>query len=198
MNEIELNRDFMLELGRRLWQRGLVAGGDGNISCRLSDGRFLITRSGVSKGFMTPADLLLVDGEGRVLEGEGRPSMETGMHLAIYAARPDAGAVVHAHPPLATAFVLAGRELNENAPDEVKLQLGWVAVAEYGEAGSPRLARNAAAAATGADTVLLQRHGAVTLGTDLIHALYRMEALEQAAKMMLAARLLGQPPAQRP
>ena len=103
--------------------------------------------------------------------------------------------MVHAHPPLATAFALTGQDMERNAPDEVKLQLGRVAMAEYGAAGSPELAENAAAAAPGAGAVLLRRHGALTLGRDLEQALFRMEALEQAAKMLLAARLLTLSPA---
>ena len=171
----------IVEAGRRLWLRGLVAASDGNISCRLTDGTFLITPSGAAKGFLEPRDLLLLDEEGRVLEGGGRPSMETAMHLAVYRARPDINALVHAHPPLATAFTLAGRDM----------KLGAIAVAGYGEAGSGELARNAAAAAlSGANALLLSRHGALTAGEDPLRALFRMEALEQAARTMLAARLL--------
>ena len=181
----------IVEAGRRLWLRGLVAASDGNISCRLTDGTFLITPSGAAKGFLEPRDLLLLDEEGRVLEGGGRPSMETAMHLAVYRARPDINALVHAHPPLATAFTLAGQDMNEDAPDEVKLQLGAIAVAGYGEAGSTELAQNVAKAAlSGANALLLSRHGALTAGDDPLRALFRMEALEQAARTMLAARLL--------
>ncbi|MBR5428902.1 MAG: class II aldolase/adducin family protein [Firmicutes bacterium] len=189
--DTEQARELLIEAGRRLWLRGLVAASDGNLSCRLPDGRFLITRSGVSKGYLSAGDLLLVDGSGRVVAGTGRPSIETGLHLAVYRARPEAQALVHAHPPLATAYALTGQDLNREAPDEVRLQLGRVALADYGEAGSAELAANAAAAAaTGANAVLLRRHGALTLGNGPEQALFRMEALEQAAKMMLAARLL--------
>lgn len=181
----------IVEAGRRLWQRGLVAASDGNISCRLGEEAVLITPSGAAKGFLHPEDLLLLDDEGRVLAGAGRPSMETAMHLAVYRQRPDVQALVHAHPPLATAFALAGQDMNAGAPDEVKLQLGQIVLAEYGEAGSGTLAQNAAAAAkSGACAVLLARHGALTLGESIMQALFRMEALEQAAKMLLAARLL--------
>ena len=184
-------RALIVEAGRRLWQRGLVAASDGNISCRLDDKTFLITPSGVAKGFLSEDDILVVDAEGRVLKGEAKPSIETGMHLAVYRARPEVNALVHAHPPLTTAFTLTDRDMNEDAPDEVKLQLGRIVKAKYGEAGSVELAQNVAeAAATGADAVLLSRHGALTTGTDPLRALFRMESLEQAAKTMLAARLL--------
>ena len=184
-------RALIVEAGRRLWQRGLVAASDGNISCRLDDGTFLITPSGVAKGFLSEDDILVVDAEGRVLSGQAKPSIETGMHLAVYRVRPEVEALVHAHPPLTTAFTLTERDMNEDAPDEVKLQLGRIVKAKYGEAGSAELAQNVAeAAATGADAVLLSRHGALTTGADPLRALFRMESLEQAAKTRLAARLL--------
>ena len=184
-------RALIVEAGRRLWQRGLVAASDGNISCRLDDGTFLITPSGVAKGFLSEDEILVVDAEGRVLSGEAKPSIETGMHLAVYQVRPEVNALVHAHPPLTVAFTLTERDMNEDAPDEVKLQLGRIVKAKYGEAGSKELAQNVAeAAATGADAVLLSRHGALTTGADPLRALFRMESLEQAAKTMLAARLL--------
>ena len=184
-------RALIVEAGRRLWQRGLVAASDGNISCRLDDGTFLITPSGVAKGFLSEDDILVVDAEGRVLSGQAKPSIETGMHLAVYRVRPEVEALVHAHPPLTTAFTLTERDMNEDAPDEVKLQLGRIVRAKYGEAGSAELAQNVAeAAAGGADAVLLSRHGALTTGADPLRALFRMESLEQAAKTMLAARLL--------
>ena len=187
----EQAKEQIVEAGRRLWLRGLVAASDGNISCRLADGTFLITPSGVAKGFLQPDDLLQVDAAGSVLAGTGRPSIETALHLAVYKVRPEVQALVHAHPPLTTAFTLTGRDMNEDAPDEVKLQLGRIAVAEYGEAGSLTLAQNVAKAAqSGANAILLSRHGALTAGDDPLRALFRMEALEQAARTMLAARLL--------
>ena len=185
-------KEQIMEAGRRLWLRGLVAANDGNISCRVAGG-YLITASGRSKGFLQPQDILLLDGEGRVCDGNpAPPSIETGLHLALYQARPEVGAVVHAHPPAATAFALAGTDINLNAPDEVKLQLGRVALIPHGEAGSPELARNAAQALAAPDlgAGLLLRHGAVALGQDIMKALFRLEALEQAARIMLAARLL--------
>ena len=188
---LEEAKEQIVEAGRRLWLRGLVAASDGNISCRLTDGTFLITPSGVAKGFLSADDLLQVDAAGSVLAGTGRPSIETALHLAVYRARPDIQALVHAHPPLTTAFTLTGQDMNDDAPDEVKLQLGSIAAAAYGEAGSAELAQNVAKAArSGANAVLLSRHGALTAGDGVMKALFRMEALEQAAKTMLAARLL--------
>ena len=184
-------RALIVEAGRRLWQRGLVAASDGNISCRLGENIFLITPSGVAKGFLSEDDILVVDAAGQVLSGNAKPSIETGMHLAVYRVRPEVNALVHAHPPLTTAFTLTERDMNEDAPDEVKLQLGRIVKAKYGEAGSAELAQNVAeAAASGADAVLLSRHGALTTGADPLRAQFRMESLEQAAKTMLAARLL--------
>ena len=191
MKALNILKEEIIEAGRRLYQRGLVAANDGNLSCRLPDGSFFITASGVSKGFLQPEDLLLVDAAGHPLfAGAQRPSIETGMHLAVYAACPKAAAIIHAHPPFATAFALAGLDMNENAPDEVRLQLGRVPTFAYGEAGSPELARHVAEGITGHCCGLLARHGAITLGDSVGQALFRMEALEHAARIMVYARQL--------
>lgn len=188
-------KEQLAEAGSRLYTGGLIAASDGNLSCRLPDGTFLVTRSGVAKGFLSPGDILHLDAAGAVMpEKHGalpRASIETELHLAIYRACPDVQAVVHAHPPFATAFALTGADLNADAPDEVRLQLGMVVTAAYAPAGTPALAENAAAAIreSGA-AALLARHGAVSVGRSVEQALFRMEALEHAAKISAASRLL--------
>lgn len=179
----------LLEAGRRLYARGMVAANDGNLSCRVEQG-FLITASGVSKGFLQPADILLLDAAGTVIAGTGRPSSETALHLAIYAARPEVGAVVHAHPPYATAFALAGQTLAESGLDEVRMQLGEVPLIPHAAPGSLDLARAVARGLGGGKAALLARHGAVTVGAAPEQALYRMEALEQAAAIIWLAKQL--------
>ncbi len=180
----------VVEAGRRLWLRGMVAANDGNISIRLGGGRFLSTPTGRSKGFLEPHDLVLTDGEGRVLR-DGRPTSELGMHLAIYRARPDAGAVVHAHPPAATAFAAAGLALEDCLLAEAALVLGKVPVVPFEAPGSDDLARRAAEQARQCDVFLLGNHGAVALGQDLQEAYFKMETLEHAATVALHVRQLG-------
>ncbi len=180
----------IIAIGRLLSQRGMVAANDGNISCRVPGG-FLITRSGVAKGRMCEADILLLDAAGQPLsDGPGRPSSETAMHLAIYQSRPHTGAIIHAHPPFATAFALAEEDLNQAQLEELRIQLGTVAMIPYAPAGTPQLAANAAAALSDKRAGLLLRHGAITAGADLEQALFRIEALEQAAKIVWLSRAL--------
>ena len=111
--DIESAREEIVRVGHRLWQRGLVGGAEGNVSVRLDASRILTTPSGACKGFLAPGDLLVTDPDGGVLSGAGRPSSELRMHLRIYRLRPDVGAVVHAHPPTATGFAIAGRALDD-------------------------------------------------------------------------------------
>lgn len=177
----------------RLHQRGLLAGGEGNLSCRLPDGTLLVTASGADKGALAPDDLVRVDLEGRVVQGAPgyRPSSEVGMHLALYAARPEVGAVVHAHPPVATGFATAGETVPDDILPEVPALLGPVALVPYARPGTPALAAAMAPYASAHDAFLLANHGATTVGGTLRQALLRMESLEQAARILLAARLAG-------
>ena len=165
-----------------LYQRGYVASNDGNLSLRLEDGRFLITPSGVSKGRITPEMLVVCDGEGHVLEGNRHPSSEAPMHWAVYAARPDVGAVVHAHPAAATAFAACRRPLDVPYLTEVVSGLG--PTPEVPESILPFVADH--------NGVLLANHGALTWGSDLWSAFDRMEQLEHTAKIYLNIALLGE------
>ena len=183
-------KHLIVEAGRRLWQRGMVGANDGNISCRIPGG-YLITRSGVSKGFMNEADILLLDEHGQAIgDDPGHPSSETAMHLGIYQARPHTGAIVHAHPPYATAFALAGVDINQAQLEELRIQLGQVAMIAYAPAGTAELAQAASAAMADKRAGLLLRHGAIAAGADLNEAFYRIEALEQAAKIIWLSRQL--------
>ena len=142
MDENALRR-AVCETGRLLWERGLIAGSDGNLSARLADGAVLLTPSGASKGGLTPEALVVLDADGAPLRGAGKPSSEWRMHLAIYRARPEVGAVVHAHPPCATAFAAAGRVLPLLLPEAV-LTLRRIGVAPYALPSSQALADGAA------------------------------------------------------
>lgn len=176
---------------RRLYERGLIAGPDGNVSVRLSDGSILVTPSGMSKGIVTAEDLVVVDMEGRELEGSRSPSSELRMHLRIYQRRPDARAVVHAHPPTATGFAVAGESFMAPVLPEVILQMGAVPLVPYATPGTDALADALEPYLARHDAVLLANHGATTLGRTLTEAHHRMESLEHAARILLAARAVG-------
>ena len=195
-SEASLRADIV-EIGRRLYARGYVASNDGNISARLEASRVLMTPAGVSKGFMTPDMMVVTDLEGRVVArgagGEaGRgPSTEMQMHLAAYHERPDVHAVVHAHPPLATGFAVAGIALDRAVLAEVVTTLGSIPIAAYGTPSTPELPAAVAKYVKAHDGMLLANHGALALGKDLFSAYYKMETIEHAANISLVARLLG-------
>ena len=177
---------------RRLYERGLVAGQDGNVSVRLGADRLLVTPAGASKGELRADELVEVDLDGAPLRpARGRPSSELRMHLRIYRERPDVGAVVHAHPPTATGFGVAGEDLLAPVLPEVMVLLGGVPLVPFAPPGGDALADAVAAHVASHDAVLLANHGATTLGPTLAVAHQRMESLEHAACILLTARLLG-------
>jgi L-fuculose-phosphate aldolase len=174
-----------------LYDRGLIAGGEGNVSVRTAPDRVLITPAGVPKADLRPADVLLVDGRGNVVAGEGRPSTEIAMHLRIYRRRSDVGAAVHAHPPVATGFAVAGESFAQAILPEVIVALGPIALVPYATPGTERLADALDPLLDGHDVFLLSNHGATTIGPTVEVAYARMESLEHSARILLAARLLG-------
>jgi L-fuculose-phosphate aldolase len=190
MNELQL-RGALCEVGRRLWQRNLVGGAEGNISCRLSPRQLLITPSGVSKGHLKPNDLVIIDLKGELIKGEGKVSSEFRLHTALYAERPDCQAVVHAHPPVATGFALAGEEIPDNLLPEAGIILGSVATVPFAMPGTEAMGEAIAPLAQDHKTFLLANHGAVTMGRDLYDAAFRMETLERVAAVILYSRALG-------
>jgi L-fuculose-phosphate aldolase len=190
MNEQEL-RDAIVEVGRRLYARGYTASNDGNISVRLDGDRLLMTPKSVCKGFMTPPMMCITDLDGRKLAGDRDPSSEMQMHLEVYRQRPDAKAVVHAHPPIATGFAVAGIPLDRAVLAEVVTTLGSVPIAEYATPSTKELPEAVRKYVKAHDGMLLANHGALTLGADLFAAYYKMETIEHFAKISLVARLLG-------
>lgn len=187
------NKDFIIKICHNLWTLGWVAGNDGNISVRLEDGTFWTTPTGISKSFLTPEMLVRVDKEGAVLEAaEGyRPSSELKVHLRCYAERPDVNAVIHAHPPTATGFAVANLALDRYLLPEAVANLGAVPVVPYETPGSWELPQGIAPYLQDHDCVLMQNHGALTVGADLTGAYYKMETLELSAKTCLVAMQLG-------
>src|SRR3954451_16475142 len=184
-------RDGIVEVGRRLYARGYVASNDGNISVRLDDARILTTPKSVSKGFMTPAMMVVTDLAGKKLSGERDPSSELLMHLEVYRNRPDVRAVVHSHPPLSTGFAVAGIPLDRAVLAEVVTTLGSIPIAAYGTPSTRELADAVAPYVKAHDGLLLANHGALALGADLFAAYYKMETIEHFANISFVARMLG-------
>lgn len=176
---------------RKLYERGLISGVEGNVSVRVAPGRILITPSGVAKVDLRPSDIVVINGGGRQSRGTGRPSTEVAMHLRIYRRRADIQAVVHAHPPVATGFAVAGEMFESPVLPEVVLGLGPIALVPYATPGTESLADRLEPLLHGHDVFLLSNHGATTIGGSLAVAYNRMESLEHSARILLAARLLG-------
>src|SRR5687767_1460908 len=174
-----------------MYARGYTASNDGNISVRLDSARLLMTPKNVCKGFMDPGMLCITDLEGRKLEGERDPSSEIQMHLEVYRQRPDVRAVVHAHPPIATGFAVAGIPLDRAVLAEVVTTLGSVPIADYATPSTRELPDAVRKYVKAHDGMLLANHGALTIGSDLYSAYYKMETIEHFAKISLVARLLG-------
>ena len=191
-------REAIVAACRRLHSRGLIAGAEGNVSVRLQDGDVLITPAGADKATLVPSMLIRLHSDGTdhhdvLAQGDTHqcPSSELGMHLACYAARSDVSAVVHAHPPVATGFASAGLPLPDNVLAEFPAVVGPVALLAYVRPGTPALGEAMQSLVTTHDTVLLGNHGVTTLGSTLDDALQRMESVEQGARILLVARLLG-------
>jgi L-fuculose-phosphate aldolase len=184
-------REDLIWVCRQLYRKGLVAATDGNVSCRLGETKLLVTPAGTSKGELRPGELLITDLDGHVLQGPGVPSSEIRMHLLVYAKRPDVQAAVHAHPPLLTAFTLAGLPFSAETLPEVWLNIGPVATAPYATPSSNEVPAAVSPFIGSHQAVLLERHGSLTLGKNLREAYFRLEKLEHAAHVLLYVRLLG-------
>ena len=185
------HREDIVHFGKLLHQNGMVAATDGNLSVRLENGSILCTPTLMSKGLMTPEDLVVVDPDGHRLHGKRNVSSEIAMHLLIYRRRPDVGAVVHAHPTTATGFAAAGLALDRALCAELIVNLGSVPLASYETPGTPELAEALAPLVVDHDAVLMANHGVVTCGTDLLTAYMNMETVEHFAKIALVTHLLG-------
>jgi len=184
-------RADIVEVGRRLYTRGFCASNDGNVSIRYADDRVLTTPKSVSKGYMTPDMMVVVDLDGRKVSGDRDASSELLMHLEVYHQRPDVKAVVHAHPPLATGFAVAGVPLDRAVLAEVVTTLGSIPIAGYGTPSTPELPAAVRQYIRVHDGLLLANHGALTVGPDVYGAYYKMETVEHFARISLVARLLG-------
>jgi len=192
MTNQQQQREAIVQYGKVLYERGFIAAADGNISVRLDEHRLLVTPTCLCKGMMSEDDLVIVDLNGRKLDGRREVSSEVAMHLLIYRMRPDISAVVHAHPPTATGFAAAGIALDKPLISEVVLTLGAVPLAPYGCPGTPELSNSLRPLIPNHDAILMANHGVVTYADDLTRAFMHMETVEHFAKITLVTRTLGQ------
>ncbi|MDD5765161.1 MAG: class II aldolase/adducin family protein [Candidatus Marinimicrobia bacterium] len=188
MTDFEL-QELMITVGKRMYDKGFVSASDGNISVRVNDG-IIITRSGVCKCDLTDRDLIKILNSNEII-GENKPSSELRMHVEIYKVRPDIKAIVHGHPPYATAFAVAGKALTEFVLPEIVLTLGKIPLVQYRTPGTQQFAESVAETLVTFDAALLENHGVVTGGNDLWDAYYKLERVEHAAKILTIANTIG-------
>ena len=194
LNEFEIKKQIC-DIGKRIYNRNMVAANDGNISVKLNDNEFLCTPTGVSKGFMTPEYICKVNAQGEVIQANPgfRPSSEIKMHMRVYAKRPDVGSVVHAHPVYATSFAIAGIPLTQPIMPEAVIALGCVPIAPYGTPSTNEIPDAVEPFLEHFDAVLLESHGALTWSTDLLAAYLKMESVEFYAQLLYQSKMLGGP-----
>ncbi|RME86902.1 MAG: class II aldolase/adducin family protein [Planctomycetota bacterium] len=199
-HEVYLRREIV-NIGRKMANRGFVCATEGNISCALEDGTFLITPSGKNKGELGPAEILKINSRGEKISGWGKPSSETAMHLKVYQLRKDVKGVVHAHPPTLIAFSLAGISLAGCVIPEIVMALGKVPSVGYATPGTGEASVIIEGPIQEFNALLLDFHGSLTVGSSLEEAYYHLERIEQAAKITWMARQLGDirslPPGER-
>ena len=186
-------RDDIIRVGRLMFDKGWIAANDGNITIRLEENLVLATPTGISKGMMSPEDLILCDLDGNKIAGERERTSEMAMHLTIYQLRPDIRGIVHAHPPVATGFATAGRALNLGLLPEIVIRLGSVPLCDYGLPGTPALTEGMLPYIPKYEALLMANHGVVSYGVDVFDAYFKMESVEHFARIALVAELLGGP-----
>jgi L-fuculose-phosphate aldolase len=183
-------KELLCEIGRRVWLRNFVAANEGNFSFRIDEDRVLSTPTLQSKGFLKPEDIVTLDMQGRQTGGVKKPTSEVMMHLEIYRQRPDVRAVIHAHPPCATAFAVVQNPLPKCVLPEVEIFVGEIPIAEYATPGTPELAESIKPFLKDYCAFLLANHGALTIGKDIEDAYYKMEIVEEYCRVLLYARQL--------
>lgn len=188
--EEELRRDLK-KFSRWLSRLGFTPGTSGNLSVRLDSGRLLVTPTGISKGLVKAADMVIVDLDGRLLAGSRKITSELPMHLAVYQQRADIKAVVHSHPPLATAFACSGRALDEILCQEAVMTVGIVPLASYATTGTAEVGVSMRPFLAEHDAILLENHGVVSYGQSLVDAFMKMQTVEHLAHLALVAHQLG-------
>lgn len=187
-------RKEMCDIGHRIWLRGYCAGNEGNHSVRISEDRVLCTPTGVSKGFLTPDQITVVDMDGQQIDKKNKMkrTSEVLLHLQIYKARPDVRAVVHSHPPHATAFAMANIPIPEGIHPEAEVFLGKVPTAAYATPSYKELGESVIAVMNqDTNTVMMGNHGAVCFDSTLTGAYYKLEILDAYCRILLLTLSLG-------
>jgi L-fuculose-phosphate aldolase len=190
INEYKI-KEQICEVGRRVYAKGFAAANDGNISYRVGENEVLCSPTMVSKGFMKPEDICKVDLEGKQLAGTRKRSSEILLHLAVYKNRPDVKAVVHCHPPHATAFAVAGVPIPQCVLPEVEVFLGNVPTAVYDTPGTQKFADTIVPHLKASNTIILANHGTVTFGPDLEKAYWNSEIIDAYCRILILAKQLG-------
>jgi L-fuculose-phosphate aldolase len=190
LNEFKL-KEQICEIGRRVYARGFAAANDGNISYRLNEKEVVCTPTMICKGFMKPEDMCKVDLEGKQIAGTRKRSSEILLHLSVYKNRPDVKAVVHCHPPHATAFAVAGVPIPQCILPEVEVFLGDVPMAVYDTPGTQKFADTIVPHLKASNTIILANHGTVTFGPDLEKAYWNSEIIDAYCRILILARQLG-------
>lgn len=184
-------KELILDIGNRMFVRNFVAANDGNITCKVSPNEIWATPTGVSKGFMRKQDLIKMKLDGTIIQENGiKPSSEIKMHLRIFQENPEVMAVTHAHPPVSTAFAIAGIALDDIISPEAFVNLGVVPCVHYETPGSEGIPESVAPYAKDYSALLLANHGAVTWGRSLLEAYYRLESLEGYATSILYSKYI--------
>jgi L-fuculose-phosphate aldolase len=186
-------REEICRIGRRLYERRLTSGAGGSISARTSKNEVLIKPSGFSLTDMMPEHIIKMNLRGEVLEGRYPPSTDAPWHLTIYEVRSDVNAIVHAHPPICGGFACAGVSLDIPTFTEVIIQIGKIPFMDYVTPTTMDYARKVAESLKDVNALLMKNHGIITLGANLEQAFQRAELLEDFAKMVLIAKILGGP-----
>jgi L-fuculose-phosphate aldolase len=188
--EFEL-KEQICEIGRRVYNRGFAAANDGNITVRLNEKEILCTPTMVSKGYMKPQDICKIDYEGKQLAGRRKRSSEALLHLTIYKANPKINAVVHCHPPHATAFAIAHEPIPKCILPEVEVFLGEVPMAVYETPGTQKFADTVKPFAKDSNTIILANHGTVSFAEELEKAYFNTEIVDAYCRMLILAKQLG-------
>lgn len=184
-------RSAICEIGRLCYSRNYIVGADGNISGRLADGTILITPAGAMKGFLAPEQIAHVDMQGRTVDNGPKASTEVGIHLVCYAERADVRAVLHCHPPHAVAMTIAGFDMQCPVIPEIIVTIGGIPTAPFGTPGTPELAASIQNIVRCSDTVVMQNHGSVTIGPNLLDAYKKLDMLEHTARILWIASCIG-------
>ena len=182
-------RTAICRIGKLSYDRNYIVGADGNISARMADGTILITPTGAMKGFLEPHQVAHVDMTGRAIDDGPKPSSEVGIHLVSYQERPDVKAICHAHPPHAVAMTIAGVDLQMPVIPEIIVTIGGIPTAPFGTPGTSELPETIRDLVRCSDVMMMQNHGSVTLGANLMDAYKKLDMLEHTAKILWLAHV---------